>query len=269
MLFEVALNIGKGLTMLCKRSLLLSFSILILSLVVQAEQSIKIPILAYHRFGPKVTDSMMIKTSEFAQHLKWLKDNHYTVIPLRTVVNYFSGKGPQPPDRSVVITVDDGHKSVFTEMQPLVKKHHIPVTLFIYPSAISKATYAMTWEQLIQLKQTGLFDIQGHTYWHPNFKREKKKLSPAKYQEFVKVQLSKSKNVLDKKMNATIDLLAWPFGIYDDELEKAAVNAGYVMAFSIDARGASKSEKPMEQPRFLIVESRGPKSLLPLFGPKE
>ena len=91
----------------------------------------------------------------------------------------------------MVITDDDAHRSVFTEMFPLVMRYHVPVTLFVYPSAISNASYAMTWEQLRQVEQTGLFDIQSHTFWHPNFKVEKRRLAPAEYEQLVDSQLRK------------------------------------------------------------------------------
>ncbi len=214
-----------------------------------------IPVLNYHRFGPKASDSMTVTTSVFEAQLRWLKDNGYSVIPLRTLVNYLRGMTPPPPANSVVITTDDGHKSVYTEMLPIVRRHQIPVTLFIYPSAISNASYALTWDQLKELRQTGLFEIQSHTLWSPNFKRERKRLANAAYQQFVKEQLEKSKAILEKKLGETVDILAWPFGIYDDYLEKAAKTAGYVAAFSIDRRHADTSENIMSQPRYLIVNA--------------
>jgi peptidoglycan/xylan/chitin deacetylase (PgdA/CDA1 family) len=218
-----------------------------------AQNQISVPILVYHRFGPRVVDSMTTTTRVFTEQLQWLKDHHYTVIPLRTLVNYLHGQGPPPPPKSVVITADDGHKTVYTEMLPIVRRFHIPVTLFIYPSAISNASYAMTWGELKQLQQTGLFDLQSHTYWHPNFKRDKRKLSPAAFQKEVWFQLSKSKAVLEKKFGTKVDLLAWPFGIYDEELEKAAAKAGYVAAFSIERHNASKSDNILAEPRYLMV----------------
>jgi peptidoglycan/xylan/chitin deacetylase (PgdA/CDA1 family) len=220
-----------------------------------ADDQVTVPVLVYHRFGPAVADSMTTTTKVFESQLQWLKDNQYTVIPLRTLVNYLLGQGPPPPPKSVVITADDAHKTVFSDMLPLVRKYNIPVTLFVYPSCISNASYAMTWEQLKQLQQTGLFDMQSHTFWHPNFKREKKKLKPAEYQKLVDTQLTKSKASLEKRFGAKVDILAWPFGIYDDDLEKDASKAGYVMAFSIDRRNASKSEKMMSQPRYLMVNA--------------
>ncbi len=226
------------------------------SFPVWAEEPASVPILTYHRFNSSVTDSMTITTSAFESQLKWLKDHQYTVIPLKTLVSYLQGEGPPPPAKSVVITADDGHKSVYTDMLPLVRKYNIPVTLFIYPSAISNAAYAMTWQQLEELQGTKLFDMQGHTYWHPNFKQEKTKLSATDYQKFVAVQLNKSKAVLEKKLNTPVTLLAWPFGIYDDDLEKEAKKAGYTMTFSIDGRPANKSERIMTQPRYMIVKGQ-------------
>jgi len=226
-----------------------------------AADDVSVPVILYHRFGPKVADSMTTITSVFEAQMKWLKDNGYTVIPMRTLVDYLTGKGPAPAPKSVVLCADDGHKSVYTDMLPIVKKYNYPVTLFLYPSCISNphAPYAMTWEQIAELQKTGLFDMQGHTYWHPNFKKEKKKLKPEEYQKLVDMQLVKSKNFLEKKLGTKVDMLAWPFGIYDDELEKDAAKAGYVVAFSIDRRFDSKSEPMMAQPRYLMANSDGVK----------
>ncbi len=94
--------------------------------------------------------------------------------------------------------------------------------------------------------------MQGHTFWHPNFKKDKKKMKPEEYTKSVQTQLVKSKNVLEKKLGTKIEYLAWPFGIYDDYLDSEAQKAGYVAAFSIDRRHAAKDEKMMEQPRYLM-----------------
>jgi peptidoglycan/xylan/chitin deacetylase (PgdA/CDA1 family) len=214
-----------------------------------------VDILLYHRFGPVVADSMTVTTPVFESQLKYLRDNRYTVIPLRQLVDYYLRKGPQPPRRSVVIVADDGHKSVFTDMFPLVKKYRIPVTLFIYPSAISHASYAMTWEQLRELKKSGLFDFQSHSYWHPNFKKEKKRLSPAEYEKFVDMQLKKSKEKIERELNVKVTMLSWPFGIYDDYLIRKATSAGYVAAFSIERRHTSIFDDIMALPRYIMVDT--------------
>jgi peptidoglycan/xylan/chitin deacetylase (PgdA/CDA1 family) len=225
-----------------------------------AENAISVPILAYHNFNPTIPGSMTITPEKFESQLKWIKDNGYTVIPLKNLVRYLQGENITLPTKPVVITADDGWASVYKYMVPIVKKYNVPVTLFIYPQTISHGSHAMTWDQLRELQKTGQFDIEGHTYWHPNFKQEKKKMSPEAYAKFVKFQLFNSKKILEEKMGTKITLLAWPYGIYDEYLEKEAANAGYTMAFSIKARHAEKSENAMAQPRYMIIEGQSMKT---------
>ncbi len=216
---------------------------------------VEIPILVYHRFAPRVNDSMTVRTATFETQLRTLEHSGYHVIPLRQLVDYLLAKGPAPPPRSVVITVDDGHRSVYTELFPIVLRHRIPVTLFIYPSAISNAPYALTWPQIRKLHKTGLFDVQSHTYWHPNFMREKKRLDHKTYAEFVDMQLSKSKRILESRLGGHVTLLAWPFGLHNQELEEHARNAGYIGAFTIERRPVRTGEDPMAIPRYLITNA--------------
>jgi peptidoglycan/xylan/chitin deacetylase (PgdA/CDA1 family) len=221
--------------------------------VAPAWGSVQVPILLYHRFGPVAADSMTVTTTLFESHLKYLGENGYKVIPLRELVDYYLGKRQAPQPRSVAITVDDGHISVYQDMVPLVKRFHIPVTLFIYPSAISNAPYAMTWSQLREIKETGLFDFQSHTFWHPNFKKDKRRLTPAEYESFVSMQLKKSKEKLEKELNVRGDMLAWPFGIHDDDLIHKAKEAGYVATFTMERHPANTLDRVMALPRYLMT----------------
>jgi len=218
-----------------------------------ARGSVEVPILLYHRFGPVASDSMTVTTTLFESHLKYLRDNGYQVIPLRELVDYYLGKRGAPSPHSVVITVDDGHISVYRDMFPLVRRYHSPATLFIYPSAISNAPYAMTWGQLRELKETGIFDLQSHTFWHPNFKKDKKKLTPAEYENLVNMQLRKSKEKLEKELSIRVDMLAWPFGIYDDDLIDKAKEAGYVATYTMERHPAGTLDKVMALPRYLMT----------------
>jgi peptidoglycan/xylan/chitin deacetylase (PgdA/CDA1 family) len=233
--------------------------------VAASEEAASATILVYHRFGPTVADSMTVTTSVFASQLEYLHDHGYTIVPLRDVVNFAAGRGDLPP-HAVALTADDGHRSVFTDMKPLVEKYRIPVTLFIYPSAISNASYALTWEQLAELKATGLFSIESHTYWHPNFHIDKRRRSPDDYKKFVDAQLNKSRQVLEHRLGGKITMLSWPFGIYDDDLIAAATKAGYVAAVTIDRRKVKRGDNLMALPRFIVTNGdlgRRFESLLP------
>jgi len=202
---------------------------------------------------------MSITPEKFETQMKWLKANGYTFIPLKDLVTYLKGEKIVLPKKPIVITADDGWESVYHYMLPIAKKYNIPVTLFIYPSVISRHAHVLTWEQLKELQKTGLFDVECHTYWHPNFHDEKKTQSPASYERLVHVQLYRSREILENKLGKSITLLAWPYGVYDNYLEQQAAKAGYTMAFSIDDRRAASSENKMAEPRFMVAAKYGMK----------
>jgi hypothetical protein len=246
-------------------------SLLVFSLsnaVAAGKENFSIPILVYHRLGPTVTDRMTVTVSLFESHLKYLRENGYTAISLRQLVQYRLDGTSALSSRSVVITADDGHRSVYAHMLSLVHLYRIPVTLFVYPSAISNADYALTWEQLLELKETGLFDIQSHSYWHPNFKEEKRRLSQDQYDRLVQMQLKKSKETLEIKLRTHVDMLAWPFGIFDNELIAKAVDAGYRAAFTLEGRHATGSDPIMAMPRYLMIQAYQSKSFAELLAGK-
>jgi hypothetical protein len=112
----------------------------------------------------------------------------------------------------------------------------------------------MSWNDLDNLQHTGLFDIQSHTFWHPNFTIEKSRLSPVAYRAFAATQLTKARAVLRSRLGVDADLLAWPFGIEDDDLAALAVDAGYVAGFTIQRRRVTSRERLMALPRFLVTD---------------
>lgn len=213
-------------------------------------------ILVYHRFGPQVADSMTTRTEVFIAQLAELRRAGYTIVPLATVVDSLAGRMALPP-KAVAITVDDGHRTVYTELLPIIRREHLPVTLFIYPSAISKASYAMTWTQLQEVLASGSVSIQSHTYWHPDFRIERRRLDADAYRQFVRQQLEKPRQELQARLGVSADYLAWPFGIHDPELEAAARAAGYRAAFTLGERHATPRDSPLALPRYLIVDGRG------------
>lgn len=238
---------------LCALATAFSLALFVAGALAQSE-STAVPILVYHRFGPAVADSMTVTTRVFADQLAWLRAHDYRVLALRSLLDALSDPSVPLPARAVVITIDDGHETVYTEILPLIRRDRLPVTLFIYPSAISNASYAMTWDQVAELAHTGLVDVQSHTYWHPNFQHERARLTPDAYREFVMMQLNRSKDIIARHLGATVDMLAWPFGIHDPELESWATAAGYRAAFTLERRSVHRGADVLALPRYLITD---------------
>lgn len=221
-----------------------------------------VPILVYHRFGAVRADSMTVTTEHFKQQLALLCKNRFSIIPLADFVAWRLGRGPAPPPRSVVLTFDDGHVSVYREARSIITGNCLPVTLFIYPSCISHASYAMTWEQLSKLAATQYFTVQSHTFWHPNFKQESKRLDRSAYAALVDRQFRRSQAILEERFQRRVPFLAWPFGIYDPYLMNRAGAAGYEAAFTIECRAATLADPVLALPRCPVSDSEvGPRFL--------
>jgi peptidoglycan/xylan/chitin deacetylase (PgdA/CDA1 family) len=211
-------------------------------------------VLCYHQFGEHVGSTLMVSTATLEAQLRLIAENGFTAIPARHLVERWFGRGPALPDRSCVVTIDDGYKSIYTIFFPLAVKYRIATTLFIYPSAISVFPFALTWEELVEMKGSGLIDIQSHTYTHPNLHPEEYRLSGAAFDAFVQRELELSRGVIERRLGARCDLLAWPYGIVDPELKRDARRAGYVAAFGTARHHASQKDDIMDLPRYIVTE---------------
>ena len=211
----------------------------------------RIPILAYHRFDPRRAAATTVTTGTLELQLHALIAAGFELAPLRRSVGaQRSGRVA----RQAVITVDDGHASVYTQLFPIVRRMAFPVTLFIYPSIISYDPDALTWAQLRDMRASGLVDIQSHTYWHPDFRKERRNRPPSGYTAFVDDQLARSRRVLETRLATQVDMLAWPYGIVDGELELAARRAGYMAALAYAGGAAKPGDDMFALPRIPIGE---------------
>lgn len=215
----------------------------------------RVLILVYHRFANERLDSMTVRTETFRAQLRAIDAAGYRIVPLADVVRWHAGETGAIPSRAVAITIDDGHRSVYDVLRPLLAQHPVPVTLFIYPSAISNASYAMTWDQLRALDRLGWVEIESHTYWHPNFRTERARRTPDEFRRFVSWQLSRSRERIEAETGKPVRLLAWPFGIHDAETAELAVREGYFAAFTLDAQPVRVADPAMALPRYLMTDA--------------
>jgi peptidoglycan/xylan/chitin deacetylase (PgdA/CDA1 family) len=216
-----------------------------------------IAVLVYHRFDAEQTGPTTILTRNLIEQLDWLKANGYQIVPLQEVVVMSIEKRAPGASRKAAITVDDGSRSVYTVLFPIIRSRHLPVTLFVYPSIIARTSYGLTWEQLREMQASGLVRVESHTLWHPNFREERKHLDTQAYHALIHRQLSQSRSILERHLSTSIRLLAWPYGIYDKDLEDAAREEGYEAAFAYDGKIATPSESSFAIHRIPVLDFPG------------
>ncbi len=213
-----------------------------------------VPILVYHRFHPTKPGSTTVTDTSFEAQLGWLEQHGYKVVTLASVVmDLLAGRAP--PAKSVVITVDDGRRSQYTDMFPILWKHRAHATLFVYTRAISSEPDALTWDEIREMLGSGLVDVQSHTCTHPNFDIERAKRGVDDFEAFIARELEDSKASLERTLGIRVDFLAWPYGIVNATLERAAARAGYIAAFAVGGRLAQPGTDPFAIPRLTVSDS--------------
>jgi peptidoglycan/xylan/chitin deacetylase (PgdA/CDA1 family) len=68
------------------------------------------------------------------------------------------------------------------------------------------------------------------------------------------MQFTKSREKIEKELGVKVDLLAWPFGIFDPWLMAKAAETGYAAAFTIERHPVTAAAQPMALPRFLLTD---------------
>jgi peptidoglycan/xylan/chitin deacetylase (PgdA/CDA1 family) len=209
-------------------------------------------VLCYHIVEAPAAPRMHVDRETFRQQLQYLEMTGYNVVPLRHVYEYVTGKRASLPKNAIVITIDDGWRSTYTEAFPELQKRKFPFTVFIYPKIIGQTSNALTWEQIREMSNAGV-DIQSHALSHPFLTRRRhRSKSDAQYAEWLRRELSESKRILEKETGKKVQFLAYPYGDYDDTVVNATGKAGYTAALTCDFGKVKKGSDPLRMKRFIV-----------------
>jgi peptidoglycan/xylan/chitin deacetylase (PgdA/CDA1 family) len=192
---------------------------------VQINETVYAPILAYHSVNHIPTGAYTISPRDFTKQMQWLKDNGYTVIPLDQLYHRLIGK-TQIPNKSIVITFDDGDLDNYTVAFPILKQFGYPATFFVISSFVGKPDY-MTWLQLQEMTADGM-TIGSHTVNHVNLAKIDPKL--------VKNELTKSKSTIEKNLSKPVEFFSYPDGGVNSNIAYQVQQAGYLAGVTTYAR---------------------------------
>jgi peptidoglycan/xylan/chitin deacetylase (PgdA/CDA1 family) len=168
-----------------------------------------VPILCYHRFGPKQS-RLTTSAADFAAQMEYLATHGYRVVPLAQLVRFIEGKEALPP-RSVVITIDDGYASTYDVAFPILAKFGFPATVFLYSDFVG-APDALTWPQMQEMAQSGLIEIQPHSKTHANLALRLPQEDEARYRERLAQEVAAPVRVIRERMGRDIFSFAYPYG---------------------------------------------------------
>jgi peptidoglycan/xylan/chitin deacetylase (PgdA/CDA1 family) len=151
----------------------------------------KIPILMYHGVADNTKTvpyaHLLQPTYQFERCIRYLSDKRFATISLYDL--YFHIKFNKPiPERSIVLTFDDGYLDNWVFVYPILKQYHMKATIFINPDFIDPiTTYRpnlddvkigkvaredlkwwgyLSWEEIRKMINDEVVDIQNHSLTH-------------------------------------------------------------------------------------------------------
>ena len=200
----------------------------------------RVPVLMYHRVEPAVAPAEVaygVSRERFAAHLEWLADHGWRPCTLRAFDAWFAGRDSLP-ERSVLITFDDGFAGLHEHVLPLLAARGWPATVFLVSGLIGRRDTWMSRQrgemarhalldrgQIAEMAAAGI-EFHSHSVSHLDLTE----MDDAALRN----QVSGSRAALQDLLGTTVDFFAYPFDRHDERVRGAVQAAGYRLAFSVD-----------------------------------
>ncbi|MET0051850.1 MAG: polysaccharide deacetylase family protein [Candidatus Thiodiazotropha sp.] len=212
-----------------------------------------VPILCYHRFGER-GGKLEVSASQFREQMQYLKSNGYRVIPLADLLGFLQGEKPIPK-RSVVLTIDDGHRSIYKVAFPILEEFQFPATIFLYTDYMDKG--GLTTRELRSMKRSGLISIQAHSKTHANLTLRDADESKQHYLRRVDSEVEVPIDAIRQKLGAKPHFYAYPFGATNKQVIDILKDHGVLMGLTVESQSNAAFTYPYTLHRSMIYGDRG------------
>jgi peptidoglycan/xylan/chitin deacetylase (PgdA/CDA1 family) len=185
--------------------------------------------LYYHRIageGKPGQERIDISPERFARQLRLLRRLGFRALSADEIVAFHSDPDALLPRRAYAITADDGFRDA---VEALAARPDHRAQVFVCTEAVGgTADWAdgepvAGWDELARLASTGAY-VGSHGTSHADLTRI----------EAVEDALAESRSELERRLGASVPLLAYPHGRRDDRVRRAAAAAGYRAAYTTD-----------------------------------
>jgi biofilm PGA synthesis lipoprotein PgaB len=210
-------------------------------------------------------DQYAISTRNLVSHFDWLQTHGYHVISLQQFIEART-HGAKLPDHAVLLTFDDGLRSAYTKVFPLLEAYHFPAVMAIVgawtdlpkdgkvdfgPRVFTRDDFA-TWQQLREMQNSGLVEIASHSYEQHEgiLANPQGNLIPAilvhaynvktgryetddEYSARIRADLKRSSTEIQAKLGHAPRAIIWPYGAYTQIADSIADSLGMKMSFTL------------------------------------
>ncbi len=211
-------------------------------------ENVYLPIIMYHDIKKNSAGKDIINPGEFESDLKYLKENNYTTITMKDVIDYvYDGKAL--PENPIMITFDDGYLTTYRYGYPLLQKYQMKIVLSIIGKSTDDFTrvgddhleYAhLTWPLLDEMLQSGLIEIQNHTYNLHSTRagrvgcKQKRNESAEEYEAVLSEDIMKLQQEIVEMTGNAPTTFTIPYGEYNDNTIDIIKKLGFKAALTCD-----------------------------------
>jgi peptidoglycan/xylan/chitin deacetylase (PgdA/CDA1 family) len=176
-----------------------------------------LPILTFHSVDDK-RDVLSFPPRLFEWGLARLHEAGYCTVPLTLAVDRLC-TGAALPERAVVITFDDGYRSVHEHALPALRRFGMCATLFLIagshedrlPARLGRTM--LSWSEARELQEAGV-TIGAHTVTHLDLRRVPLAQAAAEMRD--------SKARIEDVLGAAVTSFAYPNGYHDARIQRLA-----------------------------------------------
>lgn len=242
-----------------------------------------VPVLMYHHISPSAG---MITTSpeHFESQIAWFARNGYTSLTADQFAGHLQGKSV--PERSILITFDDGYLDNWVYAHPILVKHGYRAVMFVVTDWVGKGAVRpfsgqgtvpatpthkqckaavaqdrrddviVRWSEIQAMEKAGTFEFHSHTHTHTRWDRLSTSVSEKR--ERIADEFARSRASLQENLGQVSGHLCWPQGYFDQDYIELAGQAGFNYFYTTDAYGHNTAgADPQHIYRFAVRNRKG------------
>ena len=180
----------------------------------------------------------------FKEHMEIIKKNGYDFYNPKFFIEEFD---KPKNEKKILITIDDGFKSFYTEAWPYLKENNIPFILFVSTEPVGKNGY-MNWNEIKEIEQSEFGHIGHHSHTHEY-------LIDMTEDDFIN-DIETATKIFKDKLGYVPSIFSYPFGEYSLFI-KNYISENFKIAFGQHSGIIDINKDKFELPRFPINEKYG------------
>ena len=238
-----------------------------------------VPVLMYHHVSPS-PGLITVAPETFRAQMSWLAAHGWHSIGCDDFAHFL--KGGALPDRSVLITFDDGYLDNWVHAAPILAEFGLHGALFLITGRIGEGaaraqagaadvppcpshktcmqriaaadadSVMLRWSEVEAMRKSHVFEFHSHTHSHARWDRSEPDL--ALRRQRLAEDLAVSRETLSRRLGGASSHLCWPQGYHDADYRRTAQAAGFEFLYTVEKGVGTHRTDAARIPRIVVKD---------------